>query len=606
MNTISYPFLKKTGKIINSNQARTVLLTGNIQDLFAFQTQDGWDYLPLVSLLCEHWQVDDRILVVYELNGPIRFIRPQDRDIVKNAWLTWRSGFDANRLAIEKMLRSGSTRDRLDTLEKSFDDTLTKAVGNPTVALELLRQFCLCSRTMKGQTPGMGENLIILIEATDMVIPDGEITRLSDADRHRVCICQDWFSDPGFMASDDAVILFSESRSLINQRVSRLPQVLEVSIDSPDTQARNHFITWFDQMHRGDKTLKLKGSIDEFCDYTAGLSIHALMQLLLGAVHDETPLTSSDVISKVEEYIQSQLGEDIVEFKKPSHTLDDVVGFSDLKEFLKTEVMPRFKSGPSAALPGAAVCGPVGGGKTFIFEAVASELDMIVLVLKNLRSQWFGQTDVILERLRRVLNALSRVLIFVDEADTQFGGIGAETHATERRLTGKIQAMMSDTSLRGRVFWLLMTARIHNLSPDIRRPGRVGDLIIPVLDPEDEDIDAFISWAVSGVLDTELTSEMIARMRLALDHYSAAAFASLRSELKARASMKHSKLTEHDILDVIEEIILPAIGETRRYQTLQALINCTRKSLLPRAFRNKPDRFAWEAELIRLEARGLH
>ena len=91
---------------------------------------------------------------------------------------------------------------------------------------------------------------------------------------------------------------------------------------------------------------------------------------------------------------------------------------------------------------------------------------------------------MIFERLRRVLEALEKVVIFVDEADTQFGGVGAETHSTERRLTGKIQAMMSDPRLRGRVIWLLMTARIHLLSPDIRRPGRVGDLIIPVLDPE--------------------------------------------------------------------------------------------------------------------------
>ena len=70
-----------------------------------------------------------------------------------------------------------------------------------------------------------------------------------------------------------------------------------------------------------------------------------------------------------------------------------------------------------------------------------------------------------------------------EQADTQFGGVGADIHPTERRLTGRIQAMMSDPALRGRVIWLLMTARIHLLSPDIRRPGRVGDLIIPVLDP---------------------------------------------------------------------------------------------------------------------------
>ena len=41
------------------------------------------------------------------------------------------------------------------------------------------------------------------------------------------------------------------------------------------------------------------------------------------------------------------------------------------------------------------------GSKTFIIEAVAAEMDMPVLVLKNIRSQWYGQTDVLFERLRR-------------------------------------------------------------------------------------------------------------------------------------------------------------------------------------------------------------
>ena len=180
-------------------------------------------------------------------------------------------------------------------------------------------------------------------------------------------------------------------------------------------------------------------------------------------VYHDVPLSPPDLVQKVESFIQSQVGEDVVEFKKPTHTLQQVVGFRRLKEFITKELIPRFKAEPEKALPGAAVAGPIGGGKTFIFEAVAGELDVPVLVLKGIRSQWFGQTDVIFERLRRVLEALDKVVIFVDEADTQFGGVGAQTHETERRLTGKIQAMMSDPKLRGRVMWLLMTARIHLL-----------------------------------------------------------------------------------------------------------------------------------------------
>lgn len=605
MTHLAYPFLKKAGKIVNSDQARTLLMTGNVHDLFALTTDGEVDYVPLIDFLCASWRVRGRIVIVYELNGPVRFIRKGDKEKIRDAWLRWQTGFDADTLAIEKMMASGKIRARFDSLQKAFDDNLIAAVGNPTVALELLRQICLCARTEVDGAPGLTESLIILIEAADMLMPEGEISRLSDADRHRVSICQDWFSDPGFMNSNDTVALITESRSLINQRVARLPQVIEVRIDAPDTGGRKHFIQWFDGRRAPAKKLQTWGSIDELAQYTAGLSIHALMQLLKGAVHDNRRLMPQDVILKVEAYIQSQLGEDIVEFKKPTHKFDDLVGFTNLKRFLRQELIPRFKAGPSEALPGAAVCGPIGGGKTYIFEALASELDMIVLVLKNLRSQWFGQTDVILERLKRVLDALSRAVIFVDEADTQFGGVGPDTHETERRLTGKIQAMMSDTRQRGRIFWLLMTARIHRLSPDIRRPGRVGDLIIPVLDPEGEDRNAFIRWAVSGVLDGEPTADTIAQLKKQMGDYSAAGFASLRSELKAKSVMKGGLLSSEEIQAVIDENLPPAIGDTRRYQLLQALLNCTRKSLLPGGVGDAAERHSWESELRQLEAKGI-
>ena len=222
-----------------------------------------------------------------------------------------------------------------------------------------------------------------------------------------------------------------------------------------------------------------------------------------------------------------------------------------------------------------------------------------VLVLKSIRSQWYGQTDVIFERLRRVLEALEKVIIFVDEADTQFGGVGQEAHATERRLTGKIQAMMSDPRLKGQVIWLLMTAIIHLLSPDIRRPGRVGDLIIPVLDPEGEDRKEFLGWVAGSVIDNP-TDEDVDKLDELTPGYSAAAFASLRSQLKA-AECKNIE----EVIKVVEDQILPAIGQTRRYQTLQALINCTRRSLLPDPKVTEEDREKWQAEVRHLESLGI-
>jgi len=578
-------FYTRLARILNSNQSRSVILCGNVYDLF----YNGSEYVPLIPFLCGKCNSRGIIRVVYELNGPVRIL--DDREKLKNAWVAWKAGLDPDTLLLRNLGGKGPSEG--ERLGGQFEQLLLDSIGNPNLALELLRQLTICSRTAK-----FGADLLIFIEAADMLLPagSGDIVSLNDRQLHRISVVQDWFADPAFTNGRDSVVLVAESRSLVHPRVGRLPQVLLVEIASPSAADRLHFIQHF--FASAPAKPKLWSTPEELAALTAGLSIHAVRQILVGAAYTEAQVSSADVVAKVEEYIQSQLGEDVVEFEKPTHTLRDVVGYTRLKKFMHDELIPRFRAPPDRALSGAAVAGPIGAGKTYILEAVAGELDMPVLVLKNIRSQWYGQTDVIFERLRRTLEALDRVLIFVDEADTQFGGVGSDTHETERRLTGKIQAMMSDPALRGRVVWLLITARIHLLSPDIRRPGRAGDLIIPILDPEGPDRREFIAWVVRGFL--EPAEAVLDRLDQLTQGYSAAAFASLRQHLKAK-----DLHNVEDVVALVRDQIPPAIGLTRRYQTLQALVNCTRRSLLPDENVTEAQREAWEVEIRKMESQGI-
>lgn len=597
-NAPNYEFFSRLARIINSGQARSIMVTGNVNDLFF----DGEKYVPLVPFMLKRTNVNGLIQVVYELNGPIR-LEDADRIKLREAWAAWKTGIDVDSLAIKDM---GAHSSKIDLRRREFDQYLRDAIGNATQALEFLRQLSICSRA------ALRENLLMFIEAADMLLPagDGNIARMNDMQLRRVAIVTDWFSDPEFFSGKDSVCMVAESRSQIHNRIARLPQVLSVDVPAPDTLARHHFLSWNQEQpaisaipvpeDAQDASTKSTEDFSNLAEATAGLSIHAVRQLLLASAYNRQPVSRDDVIHQVEQFIQTQLGEDVVEFKKPAHTLEDVVGATNIKNFLRAYMLPRLKLPDDRALPGAGVAGPIGGGKTFIFEAVAAELDMPVLVLKSIRSQWFGQTDVIFERLKRVLEALEKVVIFVDEADTQFGGVGEGAHETERRLTGKIQGMMSDPKLRGKVIWLLMTARIHLLSPDIRRPGRVGDLIIPVLDPTGNDRLDFIRWMLkpAGQAGSGLV-EWLDREGLPPE-FSAAGFAALRSQIKAIPPA-----SEQALKDSIADFIQPAIGPTRRYQTLQALVNCTRRSLLPDPKVTEEQRALWEKEIGLLEAQGI-
>ena len=608
-----YDFGREAGRIINSGQSRSLVLTGNITDLFYCDDDEPGGYVPLVDLLVNHWSIKGSLLVIYELNGPIRFLSGADEQKMRDAWGKLHQ--DSNQRAIDLAL--ARTRKRIAELKQdprsSFDDCLRKAKGNPTYALELLRQMCLCSRLTQEGVPFLWEDLVIIVEGSDFLIPEGEIARMGDIDRQRVSICRDWFSDPGFVNGKDTVVLLAESMSLLNGKVTRLPQVLQVEVGAPDESQRTHLIRWFNKQLPAGAKLKLWDSQETLAKMTAGLSAHALLQLLRLTSHTQTKLQPEDVIGKVEVYIQDQLGGDVVEFKKPGHTLKDVVGFREMKAFLKKEFIPRVRSTGKSALPGAVIGGPIGAGKTFLLEAVAGEIDMVVLVLKNIRSKWFGGTDVLFERLRRIIYALDKSLIFVDEADTQFGGVGEGQHATERRLTGKVQAMMSDPALRGKATWLLITARIHLLSADIRRPGRAGSLIIPILDPEGEDRRDFLAWMIRPVFKKSEACPNLTkaadRLDPLVDGYYAAAFAEIRSDLIATAELRKTPhLSIDEIEAVIEDHIPPAVGKTRRYQELQALINCTRLCLLPKIENRHvlaEKREQWRQAIRGLEAEGI-
>jgi hypothetical protein len=612
MTAPTVPFFSEIARLINSGQTRSLVVHGNVHDLFPLATTTGSasDYVPLVEFLTARSAVPGVVQLVYELNGPIRVLGGDGWEKLRQAWTTWKSGVDADTFTLQSLTNRARAKQR-QQIESDFDATVQDAVGKPTVAMEFLRQLTVCTRSRDASgRPLFPEKLLIFVEAADTLLPAGsgeDLASLNPADRHRVNIAIDWFGESGFMNGKDSVVLVAESRSLLNPRVLRLPSVLDVEVPRPDAGARRQFIDFFlggagrPEMDR-PAAPTLWGSPQDLADMTAGLSIHALRQLLVGAAHRGEPLRPGDVVGKVEQFIASELGEDVIEFKRPTHTLGDVVGFSRLKRFIADELLPRMRSTGEDALSGAAIAGPIGGGKTFIFEAAAAELALPVLVLKNIRSQWFGQTDVIFERLRSVLESLGRVVIFVDEADTQFGGVGADAHETERRLTGKVQQMMSDARLRGKVTWLLMTARIHALSADIRRPGRAGDLIIPVLDPEGDDHLAFVRWMLERRVAGDLDPAVQAVAPLC-QGWSAASFSSMRSTLKAAA--REGPLPLERVKQIIGDHIPPAIGSTRRYQTLQALINCTRRSLLPDPAVSDGERESWQAEIRALEAQGL-
>ena len=128
----------------------------------------------------------------------------------------------------------------------------------------------------------------------------------------------------------------------------------------------------------------------------------------------------------------------------------------------------------------------------------------------------------------------------------------------------------------------------------------MGDLIIPILDPEGQDRMDFIKWMLkpAGEVGAGLV-DWLDKDGLSAG-FSAAGFSALRSQIKALPPKN-----EEELKAIVRDFIQPAIEQTRRYQTLQALVNCTRRSLLPDPNVSDDVRAQWEREISQLELQGI-
>ena len=196
--------------------------------------------------------------------------------------------------------------------------------------------------------------------------------------------------------------------------------------------------------------------------------------------HRRQPLNANDLVALKKELVEKDAA-GLIEFIKPDRTLEDLHGQDAIKKWLRQDIT-LWRQGDLAALPmGYLFCGPVGTGKTFMVECLAGEAGVPVVKMKNFRDKWVGSTESNLEKIFRLLSALGRCIVFVDEADQSLGRRTADSgdSGVGGRVYGMMAEQMSNSRNRGRILWALATSRPDLVEVDLKRPGRV-DVKIPI------------------------------------------------------------------------------------------------------------------------------
>ncbi len=316
----------------------------------------------------------------------------------------------------------------------------------------------------------------VIVRSVDHIVPadgagfeHGSITSMLRA----------WSCDSPFIDLPFTSLLIADNLNDVEPLIASAAQTVRTRVALPDVQALEKALGILRK--QSPRAFGLDANLPQIAGMLAGVTVSSLESLARMRHHENKPLADAD-LAKLKKELVERDSSGLVEFIEGKRTLNDYHGQEALKTWLRQDIQ-LWRAGDLKALPmGYLLCGPVGTGKTYLVECLAGEAGVPVVKLKNFRDRWVGSSEGNLEKIFRLIRALGRCMVFIDEADQTLGK--RDSGANDAGLSGRIYSMiaqeMSDSGNRGRVLWLLASSRPDLIEVDLKRPGRI-DVKVPLL-----------------------------------------------------------------------------------------------------------------------------
>jgi len=292
-------------------------------------------------------------------------------------------------------------------------------------------------------------------------------------------LMRDWASESLLVEHNLATFLVTENLNDLHSLLVNNPRAAHVKVPLPAPDDLNSAFTLVKPQF--PTALAEYGSdFSRPANQLAGATLSSIENLLRKTEHRKQRLLDDDLVKLKKQLVENDCN-GLIEFIESKKTLDDMDGQDKIKEWLRQDIA-LWKQNDLQAMPmGYLLCGPVGTGKTFTVECLAGEAGVPVVRLKNFRDKWVGSSEGNLEKIFRLLQALGRCYVFVDEADQALGK--RDSGSNDSGLSGRIYSMMaeemSNTKNRGKILWVLASSRPDLIEVDLKRPGRI-DVKIPL------------------------------------------------------------------------------------------------------------------------------
>ena len=348
----------------------------------------------------------------------------------------------------------------------------------PREAMHVISHYLRYCGNLARLKPDKIVRVAVLVGSAHLIVPNSpgaanyELSAIASQLR-------DWATDPLITESHCATFLLTENLSDLHPLLSTTPQSSRIVLALPTQETLAPALDHLQGLY--PKPLApFAADFSGIGAALAGATLQSVETMLQIRQHRSQELTAVDLVTIKKELVERDAN-GLLEFLKPDRTLDDLHGVEAIKTWLRQD-LALWQQGELAAMPmGYLFCGPVGTGKTFLVECLAGEAGVPVVKMKNFRDRWVGSTESNLEKIFRLLEALGRCIVFIDEADQALGRRSADSgdSGVSGRIYGMMAEQMSNSRNRGRILWALATSRPDLVEIDLKRPGRV-DVKIPI------------------------------------------------------------------------------------------------------------------------------
>ncbi|MBN2395524.1 MAG: ATP-binding protein [Candidatus Atribacteria bacterium] len=358
-------------------------------------------------------------------------------------------------------------------------------------------------------------NVLLFIDYADLLVPCTNGAQIQFDKQNLLENLHKWAIDDDIKSANNIICLITRFDTVHNL-LKKTGSFQTIQCPLPDFNTRKHFIDYLTTNPKIDNSkyakLNTDLSSDKLAHFSNGLRLNDLEWLFRKKKNNF--ITKKDVQLVKSKTIKDMAG-GLVEVIEPEKGFESLGGLESVKEyfrFIKWQLQNGSQSVPYAIL----LAGVPGTGKSSICNAMAAEMGLPLLILRNIFGKYVGESESNIERVIQIVESMSPCIVVIEEIDQGIGQRGSGESGdsgTSNRVSQRFWEAIGSGNKRGTNLWIGNTNR-----PDLLDAAMLDrfQVILPFLHPtpkEAVELLKFIAQSMNRKFEDESILRNIAYMR---------------------------------------------------------------------------------------------